>query len=453
MTKNGQPESRRSIVVTHWNAGVFRPAALPQLLPELAVYSLLYDEVLIREEDLITNRHILRMLSVPDNFEPFRDLLVSGLVKILRLPIEEYPTGRQFNPVRLPISARAEEHELRRSYKGKPWRPTKWEWKLFAELDDIVAKHPPASRFHEPFESENVFAAQMAEILENRDSYQLKKHPVFGYLDETTADHFIRFCREPEEWQRFLHDRGVHNFFGGPDPEFYRSSVYQCSRFLPTPRAIRRLAESVYAATYCGRESSDGRYGGSELVELPYRFPSDEDFRQTLEDAVRIEVIPTGASATIRLGPGIAAVLERTRESTEFLAIRRTLDALGSNPESTLLTEQRFAEAWRDLSAVYAENSAILLQSESRMEHRVSTFGVYAYILTRVLGVLVLPKSHLPLNVEVAADAAAIATIEKLGPKMMHAVRGLLGVPAIRGQLESAVSIRCSTVPLSLDRD
>ena len=56
----------QQIVLTHWNAGVFHSTCLPQLLPELIIYSLLYDEVLIREEDLLTNRAITGLLSDED---------------------------------------------------------------------------------------------------------------------------------------------------------------------------------------------------------------------------------------------------------------------------------------------------------------------------------------------------------------------------------------------------
>src|ERR1700730_1471680 len=117
-----EAESRlpRRIVLTHWNAGVFRSHMIPHLLPELVVYSLLYDEVLIREEDLLTNRRITSLLGDQLQFEIFSELLGAGLVKLLRLPTSLYPGGRRFDPEILPISARAEEHQERRTYKGKP---------------------------------------------------------------------------------------------------------------------------------------------------------------------------------------------------------------------------------------------------------------------------------------------------------------------------------------------
>jgi hypothetical protein len=108
----------QQIILTHWNAGVFHSASLPQLLQELVIYALLYDDVLIREEDLLTNRAITRLLSEENNFVFFSELLISGLVKLLRMPLAMYPQGRRYDPVRLPISARVEEHQLRRSYNG-----------------------------------------------------------------------------------------------------------------------------------------------------------------------------------------------------------------------------------------------------------------------------------------------------------------------------------------------
>src|SRR5216684_983509 len=440
----------RQIVLTHWNAGVFRSASLPQLLPELAIYSLLYDEVLIREEDLITNRAIMRLLSDERSFTVFAELLISGLVKLLRLPLDVYPIGRRFDPVRLPISARVEEHQLRRSYKGNPWKPTAWEWRLFSLLDEIVAKHPSASRFHSPFAPDNPFAAQLGEILGNRSVYRLGLHPVFRYLGSRTADTFINFCDDPEAWRRFLYDHGVQDPIVGPDAGFYRSAAYQCSNFLPTPRAIRRLVESVYAATYCERESSDGRYGGSELVELPYRYSSEEERNAAGDDALRIEVSPTDAAATIALRPGIAAVLVHTRASAEFHVLRQTLEALGTTPESPLLAEGLFREAWQNLCSVYAENAAISLRPARPGDKTAIHYLIYAYVLARVLGVLIMP-SRPDVELQVAEDAAAIAAMEKWGPAMLKGFRALVKIPALREQMDASIAVRCSTVPLTVE--
>jgi hypothetical protein len=204
--------------------------------------------------------------------------------------------------------------------------------------------------------------------------------------------------------------------------------------------------ESVYAATYCERESSDGRYGGSELVELPYRYQSETERAAAVEEALRVEVAPTEAAAAITLQPGIAEVLVRTRASPEFESVSRTIEALGRSPESPLLTEARFREAWRNLCAVYADNLATYLKPSTSADHHAVVYAVCAYVLARVLGILILPKGELT----VVEDAAAIEAIKKLGPTLLRGFRALVKIPALRERMETAAGIRCSKVPLAV---
>lgn len=437
------------IVLTHWNAGVFRSAP-SQLLPELVIYPLLYKEVLIREEDLITNRVITRFLSDDNNFTIFSELLIAGLVTLLRLPPEYYPDGRKFDPARSPISARAEEHTIRRTYKGKPWTPTGKEWQLFQRLDQILTEYPCASRNHTPFPPENPFAAKLAEILDNRGSYQLASYRAFRHLDARTADQYSIFCHDPEAWRRFLHDNGVKNPITGPDAGFYRSAAYQCSEFLAAPRAIRRLVESVYAAAYCERELSDGRYGGSDLVELPYRYASTRERAAASESLINVEVVPTGVIISVTLQPGIARALAATRSSLEFKAMRKALQALGENSDSPLLTEERFQESWRNLCAVHAENTAASLTQLSNMDQRVTTYAVYIYILARVVGLHITATEGSGIDWAPLADYLVGETIQKFGPALLRGFRAIVRIPALQEGLEASIAIRCSTVPLAI---
>lgn len=437
----------RRIVLTHWNAGVFQPSSLYRLLPELAIYALLYDEVLIREEDLLTNRHITRLLSDSANFRVFEELLTAGLVKLLRLPIEAYPPGRRFDPERLPISARAEEHQLRRSYKGHPWRPTESEWRLFGQLDRTLVQHPCGARFHGSFPPGNPFAAELAELLENRNRYHLGLHPVFRYIHPRTAEAFIQFCREPETWLRFVRDSGAKSIIVGPDGGFYRSAAYQCLEHLPSPRSMRRLVESVYAATYCDREASDGRYSGSELIELPYRYDFETEREAAAETITRVEVVPTNAVAAIAIGPGIATVLSRTRESPAFEELQRILENLGLPTEAYLPTESAFCQAWHNLCMTYTQNFTSLLLPHSRLDKKIPRYSIFAYILSRVLGFIILP--HEIARLEVLTDAAVIAGIEKLGPSLLRGFRALLKTPVVQESILKSATVRCSTVSLN----
>ncbi|MBZ0113220.1 MAG: hypothetical protein K8J08_12205 [Thermoanaerobaculia bacterium] len=439
------------IILTHWNAGVFQAAVLPRLLPELVIYPLLYEEVLIREEDLLTNRAIVNLLSIDENFTLFTELLSAGLIKLLRLPLTAYPGGRRFDPIRLPVSARAEEHALRRTYKGRPWRPTQAQWRFFDRLDDVIARHPEASRFHAPFPESNTFATQLAELLENREAYSVGAHPVFSRLSPVTADALLRFCNEPEAWQRFLRDSGSRTVLVGPDGRFFRSAAYQCFDFLPTPRAARRLVESVYAATYCDREASDGRYGGSELIELPYRFASQSERDLAEEGLVRIEVAPTEAAAGIAVVPGIARVLLETRASAAFRQLQEVVRHLGEVPDNALPTESTFRSAWQDLCATYSNNLMATLTPLSRRDTAWVRYGVYAYLASRVLGYVILPEVHV-VDLPVVEDAAIIAGIEHMGPGLLRSFRGLLGIPRTHRSMLGAAGIRCSRVHLNVRR-
>lgn len=433
---------RRQIVLTHWNAGVFASATVHHLLPELVVYALLYDEVLIREEDLLTNRHVTELLEDSNNLRFFEEMLASGLVRLLRLPLSQYPEGRRFDPVRLPVSARVEEHQLRRTYKGARWKPTKREWRLFERLDRIVYDNPLASRFHADFPPGNPFAAELADVLEHRESYGLATHPVFGKIHPETAEAFIAFCREPDAWQRFLHDHHVTSFIEGPDGQFFRSAAYQCSKLLPTPRRIQRLVESAYAAAFCSRERAEGRYGG-ELVELPHRFGSVDERRIASDILIRVEVAPTGAVAQVPIVPGVADALVTARASDSYDDLRRVLCRLGT--EDHLPLEAEFSAAWVAVCDVYAEQLARILVPQSARTRAVQTYSVWAYLLARVFGLLVIPHGPFALEGAVLVDHA----VEHYGHHLLQSFRGVFRAPSSRERLASAAAIRCSEVPLT----
>jgi hypothetical protein len=216
---------------------------------------------------------------------------------------------------------------------------------------------------------------------------------------------------------------------------------------------MQRLVESVYAATYCDRECSDGRYGGSELIELPYHYASDQERAEAAETIVRIELVPTGATAAIPIASGIAAAIARTRESIAFHRLQQTLDLLGSSASDTFLpNETGFREAWYAICAEYSQHSAPILVGQSVHDRRIPRYGVFAYILARVLGFIVLPHGPLDTDIPVLGDAALIAAIEHKGPHLLRAFRSMLKTPLAHETLESSVSVRCSRVPLNTSR-
>ncbi len=115
-----------------------------------------------------------------------------------------------------------------------------------------------------------------------------------------------------------------------------------------------------------------------------------------------------------------------------------------------MLAETRFSEAWRNLCAVYAENSAVSLEPSKRADHHAVRYTVFAYILARVLGILILPTGGPNLDLTPVADAAAIAAMEKFGPALLRSFRALVKIPALQERMETSAGIRCSTVPLTV---
>lgn len=443
--KDRQMRTKRRIILTHWNAGVFSAKTLSQVLPELVVYALMYDEVLIREEDLLTNHPITSLLSDPDNLRFFEELLATGAVKLLRLPVQEYPTGRQFDPTRLPITARAEEHELRRTFKGRPWRPTAKEKRLFGRLDRVVSDHESASRFHRPFPEGNPFADELAEVLENRDVYGLASVPSFRQIDPHTADAFIRFCREPGAWLRFLQDAGVRTPITGPDAGFFRSAAYQCSKLLPTPSRMQHLVESAYAATYCDREASEGRYGG-RLVELPVNRRVRQSGDWVDDIMVRVAAAPTSAAVSICIDPRTAAVVALTRESDAFEQLQRTLAQLGQLvPDGPLLSETAFRHGWSNLCDVYGDHYAKALVASSPGSTQALKYSVWVYLLARVVGYIVVRDGPMGLHGAPVVDHA----VEHYGPVLLNAFRVLWQAPRARDTLVASAGIRSSRVLLN----
>jgi hypothetical protein len=446
--RNREP---RQIVLTHWNAGILGPHAQNRILPELVVYSLLYDEVFIREEDLITNRRITGLLKDKTKRETFEEFLRLGLVKLLKLPLQQYSVHIKFPPDRLPISARAEEHERRRSYKGRMWKATTWEWELFKRLDSVVAEAPSASRFHAPFPATNTFASELGEILENPSKYDLGNHSVFRYLSQETIDAFKIFCSEPEAWLRFLRDQPDPPTIVGASQGFYRTAAYQCLKYLPTPNSMQKLVESVYAASYCDRENSDGRYGEGSLIEIPYGFESDAERNAASDFLSRVEIVPTTLSACIDLYPGVAEIVSRTKESTAFEKLQKSLEAMASSTDSPLLSESAFTSAWAEVCSVYTDQWLQVASQPSDKTKRTFRYLFLLYVAARVVGFICVPELAPHLDAAPLADELAALAIEHWGPHLLTGFRAAGRLPKRLSTLQSAVQVRarCSRVPLA----
>jgi len=443
-------ETRRQLILTNLNPSVYTKRYASSFLPELLIYSLLYEDVFIREDDLIVNKVLTDHLADPENLRVFEEILSTGVVRLLRLANKAYGPDLRRDPLRQPISARAEEHEQRRSYKGRPWRATARQWQLYSRLDALVCAHPKGStRVQKPFPAWNQFAIELAEILEQRESYRLGHRRAFKDIDDEMADAFLRFCRTPGAWTRFLADRGIGEPLRGTEGDFYRTAAYQCLEMFPHPNGMRRLIESVYAACDCDREDTDGRYGRSALAELPYRLDPSEDPDTANLDVMKIEMVPTEAAVGIGVGPGIGDVLIGTRNSPAFQHLQAVLASMGS----VEIQEAVVIDAWRSVSAVFAEQWAKAMVPRRHLDNRVANWTTHAYVAAHVLG-LVMAPTEISINpVHLISHHALITAIEHCVPSLSQKLRALLAVPKLFERTQRSAAIRCTRVQLQGRQD
>jgi len=446
---------QRRIILTNLNPSVYRPKYLPTFLSELVINSLLCDQVLIREGDLITNKNITEYLCTnPESFEVFKELLSVGAVKVLHLRPESYPKDLKFDPQHQPLRARAEDHSRRRSFKGRPWKPHKSQCQLYDRLDNAIRESPDykdKSRrkfaIQRRFPKHNDFAAVLQDILLPQHRERLRKRKLFSQIDDDLADNFSDFCSSPEAWIRFLHRKGVKKPLLGPEGRFYRTAAYQCLQvFKHNPKGMQgmqRLVESTYAACDCDREEADGRYGRSALAELPFVFESDEEEQEAAETVVKMEVVPAGPPMKIGVAPGIGEVLAATREHETFREMQKALRSLGSAVD----TEKSFKYPWQNLCSLVADNWARKMVRREKVDIRFGKVFVGIYLATRLRGFVAFHGRE-GFDWPVVVDGAVINRIEHWVPELSRTIRAITKIPAVYKQLVNAVTLRCERVTL-----
>ena len=161
--------------------------------------------------------------------------------------------------------------------------------------------------------------------------------------------------------------------------------------------------------------------------------------------------MPTAATATIVLCPGIAAALALTRQSAEFEHLQRAIGLLGSTDPYLFPTESVFREAWHQVCAVYTHHAGPLLHALTRSSSDIALprYTAVLYLLARVLGYLVVPEGPWDTHPAVAADHAVTGALEHLGPKLLNGFRAALGAPRLTAALANTVRVRSSKVLLN----
>src|SRR6266849_6905777 len=66
-----------------------------EFLSDLILLSLLYDEVLVSDNDLLSSRHIATWFSGEEKFRLLEALIDVGALRVLKRPLEAYPDETQ----------------------------------------------------------------------------------------------------------------------------------------------------------------------------------------------------------------------------------------------------------------------------------------------------------------------------------------------------------------------
>lgn len=438
---NFDATNSQKLILTHWEPAVYSAKQNPYILQELIISALVYGEVLIKDTDLILNKHVNSYLSKKDNYEIFAELLRLGLVKILTLPPKYYPQNMRTDPSFEPISARAEEVSLRKTLGEMEWTPDDKARRFYKSLDNLLLQSRNGLRIVKPVGEDNPFAKWLGKFLKEREHFQLERFPQFKGIDGAIADVLIKCCDEEGYWIKFLQDQGRTTKKIGEGGKFYRSGAYQVLALFPSNRgiqSIKNLIQSIFNSWYCENENAHGRWGG-KLIEAPYSYASESEANEAIIQAVKTEVVYTGRKIKLLENPDIGKIILKTKEKMKNEGLFEIL------PTSEV-EEKLFRQKWGIISEIFAENITQSIIKISKAEKRV--WEIAPLIFTGASQLLGFGISTGNIILELISDFG----IGYLGPKLSKAVRAAITSQRISHEVSRALETRCSKVLLTAEK-
>jgi hypothetical protein len=426
-------DNRSRLLATHWNASVYGQAEMPQLIDELVLHALMYDDVLVQAEDVATNPAITDRLSDESALDTFTELLRSGCVKLVTPSPADYPADLRNDPATSPIAARAELHSRERSFKGDKWEPTAQQRRLYAQIDTaILDAQSRALVDTRPYAPENRFAAQLMTLLSERRDTPLFSRPPLNDISDELAEAFISFCDDPREAATFLDAHGITPL--APD-RFYRTTAYQCFRLFPQYSGMLRLVESVYAACSCEREQAEGRYDGTRLMLMPR--PLKEPHGHEDDRLARVTPSLIRSRLPVLTQPMVGGVVAYVRESTEFQNLQRCLRDMRRGMGQA----RALADGWDAVCDKYgtefAGRSIVPASAGERLGWTVAAIGLLGGLAAAFQ--VQLPPYAMP---------GFAATVQYLGPKLSEALRVGWEAEKTAASLHLTLDVACTQVSL-----
>ncbi len=344
----------RSIVMTEWSpTDGPNHSSRDQFLWQQMLLSLLYDEVLAKDETVLCSTRMARWFADGESFRLFEELLDCGGLVVLKRPLETYPEALRERAVREPVSARSEHLENFSVHNsGASIRFSDKQRHFHTALEHALQtrRHAHRDAGSRKISDANLmaeFASLFRTVLtERRYSSWLKQK--FGHIDQSVVQQFVDFIDAPERAVEHLQKARP-----GQSPkytlrrgglEFTTPLAVQLAATYhqKTARDLRDLMMTVFARPYCEQEGADGWYG-RQVQALPLESEIEEAEAADRLHVVRVETIPLTLP---KPEAHFADLINRVRSMPSGRALRREMGRLG--PELTFASARK---AWNDVAA------------------------------------------------------------------------------------------------------
>ncbi len=438
-----ESKATNRLVLIHWEPEAYEHLPSERdtyILLELVTAALTYQEVLIKDTDLILNDRLIRALQgSSQNFDVFAELIKLGLVKILLRPLDEDRAGTGLDPALYPITIRANNI---RSFKERPWVLEDHRRVFYSVIDDLLRRYPQSMRSVVDFPRDsNPFAHWLGDLLEKwQDVVQVRE---FRGIDSEIATIFARFCREEGAWLNFLRQNNPEAIRpGDEDQRFFRSQAYRClAVFKGKHEGFKNLIQSVYNGCYCHSEGAAGTFLDDYLVEPPSLRAYEE--KQLTSQRFRGLYLSPTASTKIVITPEIGEAILKTRQSPSwaFGKLQLILTRMKDSP----VGEDEAREAVKEVAHEFGRNAEPLEKGSADARNWTIGWSIIAGATGIVAAVGFQPV--------VMNSAWAASGLMAVAPLMLDAYRSHIRVSSVTQSIVDACRFRGSylDVPKGID--
>lgn len=446
----------RSIVMSEWSRdNEVTPGSRDNFLWHQMLLSLLYDDVLAKDETLLCSRHLPDWFRGED-FRLFEEIVDCGGISILKRPLHRYPRHLMDLVQEQPIAGRrmhlVDFGSTRDGFKLQfDERQIEFHKRLEALLHGRRSSHRFAGE-RTPRERDLMkdFAALLVSVLTGA-AYRPWLSAKFRNIPRSTAEDFASNVVDPdaalERISRLGHTgapRYTPRSIGGSFTSTI--AVQLAATYGPAATELEGLIETVFARCFNAHENAEGRYG-RRLRSLPLpRAPDEEGETVHLVDVRYIWMkLPQPR-------PGFARHIAQIRERRSGRELRAAMDELGAEA-----TFDRAREAWRavadDLASLIGsrELKSVPLQTRVLRTSRSAALGLLAgFGWDAALGEASGSLAHLAYTLGGAAFGASLDLGADMGTELLRALSADMAGRELADRIAGAIDFSCVRHPTVL---